>query len=188
MARKSGRTAWGSWHPLASDFHFGTKDISWADGEESEAIAAGQRARARIAPAPPPFKPARGRGVPLPAPTPNDRFTKVLLERRTWRGFGKTAIPLSKLGTLLRLTFGVQMEGRTAAVTHVIFKTSPSGGARHPIEAYVLALRVSGLPKGLYHFAPDSGRLHRSGAAPPLPSSSSISPGSGGSPAPPRSS
>ena len=52
------------------------------------------------------------------------------------------------------------MEGRTAAGTHVLFKTSPSGGARHPIEAYVLALRVSGLPKGLYHFAPDTGRLH----------------------------
>jgi SagB-type dehydrogenase family enzyme len=171
MARKRARaspSSWGTWHPLASGFHFGTKDIAWADAEESEAIAASDTARARIAPPPTPFKPVRGRGVPLPSPVPNDAFTKVLLERRTWRGFGKTAVPLSKLGTLLRLTFGVQMEGRTAAGTHVVFKTSPSGGARHPIEAYVLALRVSGLPRGLYHFGPDTGRLHqvRRGASP----------------------
>jgi SagB-type dehydrogenase family enzyme len=154
-------SSWGTWHPLASGFHFGTKDIAWADGEQSEAIAESEIARVRIDPPPPPFKPVHGRGVPLPSPTPNDAFTKVLLERRTWRGFGKTPVPLSKLGTLLGLTFGVQMEGRTAAGTHVLFKTSPSGGARHPIEAYVLALRVSGLPRGLYHFGPDTGRLHR---------------------------
>jgi len=153
-------SSWGSWHPLASGFHFGTKDVAWADGEQSEAIAASDAARAAIDPPPPAFKPVRGRGVPLPSPTPNNRFTQVLLERRTWRGFGTIPVPLSKLGTLLGLTFGVQMEARTAAGVHVVFKTSPSGGARHPIEAYVLALRVSGLPRGLYHFGADTRRLH----------------------------
>jgi SagB-type dehydrogenase family enzyme len=38
-------------------------------------------------------------------------------------------------------------------------KTSPSGGARHPIEVYVLAVRVKGLPRGLYHYAADTHRL-----------------------------
>jgi SagB-type dehydrogenase family enzyme len=167
-SRRRGPSSWGTWHPLASHFHFGTKDIAWADGEQSEAIAASETARAIVAPAPPAFKPVRGRGLPLPAATPNDDFTRVLLERRTWRGFGSAPVPLSKLGTLLGLTFGVQMEGRTAAGAHVLFKTSPSGGARHPIEAYVLALRIGGLPKGLYHFGPDTRRLHlvRRGASP----------------------
>jgi SagB-type dehydrogenase family enzyme len=90
-----------------------------------------------------------------------DRFVDVLLERRTWRGFGTRPLSRAKLGALLQLTFGIQMHGRTAAGAHVVFKTSPSGGARHPIEAYVLALNVSGLPKGLYHFSPDTERLHR---------------------------
>lgn len=35
-------------------------------------------------------------------------------------------------------------------------KTSPSAGARHPLEAYVAALRVRGLPRGLYHYSPDT--------------------------------
>ena len=34
-------------------------------------------------------------------------------------------------------------------------KTSPSAGARHPIEVYVAAVRVQGLPQGLYHYASD---------------------------------
>ena len=50
----------------------------------------------------------------------------------------------------------------------VVFKTSPSSGSCHPIEAYVLALRVRGLARGLYHYAPATGTLHlvRRGATP----------------------
>jgi SagB-type dehydrogenase family enzyme len=39
-------------------------------------------------------------------------------------------------------------------------KTSPSGGARHSIEAYVLVRRVEGLAPGLYHYQPGSHELH----------------------------
>jgi len=152
--------AWGTWHPIASAFHAGTKDVPWADAERADAIAAAQAARARIQPPPSPFKKVRGRGRRLPSGRPRRDFADVLLDRRTWRGFGKTSIPLSKLGTLLGLTFGVQMEGRTTAGAHVVFKTSPSGGARHPIEAYVLALGVEGLAKGLYYYAPQTRLLH----------------------------
>lgn len=159
--RREAPHPWGDWHPVATGFHFGTRDTAWADAEQSEAVAAEQTARARTDPPPPPFKPARGRGIPLPISRKRDRFVEVLLERRTWRGFGTRPLSRAKLGSLLQLTFGVQMHGRTAAGAHVVFKTSPSGGARHPIEAYVLALNVNGLPRGLYHFAPDTERLHR---------------------------
>lgn len=145
---------------MATGFHFATKDIAWADAEQSEAVAAAQSAHARTDPPPPPFKPVRGRGIRLPAFRTRGEFVDVLLERRTWRGFGTRPLSRSRLGALLQLTFGVQMHGRTQAGAHVVFKTSPSGGARHPIEAYVLALNVNGLSKGLYHFAPDTGRLH----------------------------
>jgi SagB-type dehydrogenase family enzyme len=48
----------------------------------------------------------------------------------------------------------------------VPLKTSPSAGALHPIEAYVLALRVKNLPRGIYHYAADTHRLEllRTGA------------------------
>jgi SagB-type dehydrogenase family enzyme len=152
---------WEGWHPVATSFHFATRDTAWADAEQSEAVAAAQTARARTDPPPPPFKPARGRGIPLPVSRKRDRFVDVLLERRTWRGFGRRPLSRTKLGALLKLTFGAQMHGRTAAGAHVVFKTSPSGGARHPIEAYVLAVNVRGLAAGLYHYAPDTGLLHR---------------------------
>jgi SagB-type dehydrogenase family enzyme len=64
------------------------------------------------------------------------------------------------LGQLLDLTFGVRMEGTGPAGEHLLFKTSPSGGARHSIEAYVMALNVKGVPPGLYHFSPRTSRLH----------------------------
>jgi SagB-type dehydrogenase family enzyme len=38
-------------------------------------------------------------------------------------------------------------------------KTSPSGGARHAIEAYLLARNVRGLARGCYYYDPDSHEL-----------------------------
>jgi len=154
------RKAWGSWHPLASGFHFGTKDIRWATDEESQLIATSTLRRAGVEPAPAPFKPVRGRGTTLPSSWPTDKFTAVLLDRRTWRGFGRRFLTRRQLGLLLNLTFGVRMSGTAETGEHVVFKTSPSAGATHPIEAYVLVLRVRGVAPGLYHFSPRTKRLH----------------------------
>jgi SagB-type dehydrogenase family enzyme len=152
--------AWGSWHPVASGFHFGTKDIRWATDEEAKLITAAQVQRAGTDPAPPPFKQPRGRGIALPIRRPTGEFTAVLLDRRTWRGFGRRLVTRTQLGLLLDLTFGVRLEGTGTAGEHLLLKTSPSAGARHPIEAYVLAVRVRDLSPGLYHFSPLTRRLH----------------------------
>src|SRR5262249_55544210 len=34
------------------------------------------------------------------------------------------------------------------------YKTSPSGGARHPVEVYLMALKIDGLAAGMYHYQP----------------------------------
>src|SRR6476661_9348888 len=99
--RREAPHPWGDWHPVATGFHFGTRDTAWADAEQSEAVAAEQTARARTDPPPPPFKPTRGRGIPLPISRKRDRFVDVLLERRTWRGFGTRPLSRAKLGSLL---------------------------------------------------------------------------------------
>jgi SagB-type dehydrogenase family enzyme len=52
------------------------------------------------------------------------------------------------------------MQGVGKSGDQVLFKTSPSAGACHSIEAYVLALHVKGVPPGLYHFSPRTTRLH----------------------------
>ncbi len=88
-------------------------------------------------------------------------FAQVLLTRRTWRQFSTRRVSLQALGSVLGLTFRVQRWIELPGVGRVAFKTSPSGGARHPIECYVLALRINGLPRGLYHYRPDRHVLER---------------------------
>jgi SagB-type dehydrogenase family enzyme len=148
------------WHPLAAVYHFATKDAQWVTPPERRAREAALVEKARTNPPPPPYKRTRGRGQRLPVDPRPGEFLDVLMGRRTWRGFGHSPIDPADLGTLLDVTFGVQMIGRAGKGVPALFKTSPSGGARHPVEAYVLAVRVKGLPRGLYHYSPRSRALH----------------------------
>ena len=68
-------------------------------------------------------------------------------------------MPAAALGKLLDLTFGVQRRGSVAGQGPVIVRTSPSGGSRHPVEAYLLAWNVDGLPPGAYHYDSDTMEL-----------------------------
>jgi len=81
-------------------------------------------------------------------------FSQVLRARRTWRNFARTPVPLAPFATLLQLTWGVQHVAMVKGQGTVVLKTSPSGGARHPIEAYVLAPRIDGLRPRAYHYDP----------------------------------
>jgi SagB-type dehydrogenase family enzyme len=141
---------WDGWSPAAALLHFGTKDAPYAEHE------AGERALARSgAPQPPPAgsrMTCEARFEPLPPARRDGEFPAVLLQRRTWRRFARAALRRDDLSTLLFLTFGVQGWMNTGASGLAPLKTSPSGGARHSIEAYVLARRVTGLAAGLYHY------------------------------------
>lgn len=148
------------WPPLAAAFHFGTRDVRWRQGPEREAYDDALGRKAENDPPPPPYKPVNGPGIALPNGGYSGEFADVLLGRRTWRGFGRRALSKQQLGSLLDLTFGAQMAGTARSGGEVLFKTSPSGGARHPIEAYVMALRVAGVARGLYHYSPRTTRLH----------------------------
>ncbi len=150
--------AWEGWNPAAGFFHMSTKDVVYG-----LAPAAAYRQlvrRATRTPAPPPVKRyATVPHVPLPAPPTDGELPAVLLARRTWRRFAAAPIPLSALGTLLGLTCAVQYWIDLPGLGRVALKTSPSGGAVHPVETYVVARRVAGLAPGLYHYASDLHRL-----------------------------
>jgi SagB-type dehydrogenase family enzyme len=93
--------------------------------------------------------------VDLPRPKANGSLTSTLLARRSWRRFEEGTISLSTFSSLLGYTAGVQQWVLIPGQGRVALKTSPSGGARHPIEVYVLAWGIEGLDKGLYHYASD---------------------------------
>jgi SagB-type dehydrogenase family enzyme len=148
------------WNPEAGFFHTATKDVRFWSAAEAVRMA---RAQADREPMPAVVKRYRGsRRVALPAPARGD-FPAVLQSRRTWRRFSSAAqVTLDHLGTLLGLSAGVQ-RWVDAKPRPLALKTSPSGGARHPIECYVVAARVRGLPAGVYHYASDSHALEQIG-------------------------
>src|SRR5882672_25724 len=152
--------AWANWNPAAGLLHFSTKDLQYSS--DLEFLLQRQQARAKTQPMPAPVKHyPKAAKIALPAPRHSGEFPQVLLARRTWRKFSSRPVELSALSALLGLSFGVQWWVDTPGLGRLALKTSPSGGARHPIETYVLARRVANLPPGLYHYAADKHSLER---------------------------
>jgi SagB-type dehydrogenase family enzyme len=141
---------WQAWMPEAAFFHFGTRGGTYpADPREQDVEL---RSKAARTPPPPPTKTTAGSRTRLASPQHIGELADVLKARRTWRNFSDAPVPAASLATLLQLTWGVQRWGTVAGQGRVALKTSPSGGARHPIEAYVLAANVKGLRPRAYHY------------------------------------
>jgi SagB-type dehydrogenase family enzyme len=150
---------WTRWTPEAAFFHFSTKDVPFTPPRLSEAVL---RQKAKLRPPPSPLKRVSAtRRVPLPIHDTDEPITRALLGRRTWRRFSNAPLDISKLSVLLRLTWGVQRWLVIPDQGKLALKTSPSPGARHNLEAYVLARRIGGLRPGLYHYDPDGHALSR---------------------------
>jgi SagB-type dehydrogenase family enzyme len=144
---------WKDWSPAASFFHQSTKDLEYADLDAIERLTAAQSRLARM---PSPVKRYRSApATPLPRTAADGEFPDVLLRRRTWRRFADAAVDATKVAALLELTAGIQSWVIGSHGQKVALKTSPSGGARHALELYALVLRVKGIARGLYHYAPD---------------------------------
>jgi len=151
---------WNNWDPAASFFHFSTKDSY--QGKITREEIRGFELQAGAQGIPQPIKKYPGRPViDLPASSCEGAFPRVLRERRTWRKFGRKPITLTNLSELLYLAFGVQTWVHIPKIGRFAQKTSPSGGALYPLEAYVFSQNVSGLSNGIYHYAADRHKLVR---------------------------
>jgi len=73
---------------------------------------------------------------------------QALRLRKSVRRFSEQPLTLAQLAYLLWASGGIQREQGGFA-----FRTAPSAGGLYPIETYVAANRVEGLPAGLYHYA-----------------------------------
>jgi SagB-type dehydrogenase family enzyme len=143
---------WSDWLPEAG-FHFSTKDTAFLGDNVS--LAQWKSILPKTAP-PKIFKTMRGPKKRLPpiCAFPDSEFVRVLDARKTYRRFSKQEVTLEAVSQLLSLVWGVAGYFYTSVFGKLLHKTSPSGGARHPGEVYVMALRVKGLKPGLYHYHP----------------------------------
>jgi SagB-type dehydrogenase family enzyme len=73
---------------------------------------------------------------------------EAMSKRHSVRQYKPEPLSLSQLSQLLFSAQGVTT-GRGGQPA----RTAPSAGALYPFEVYVVASRVNGLPKGLYHYA-----------------------------------
>lgn len=104
--------------------------------------------------------------VPLPAaaplPTPLD---EAVARRRSARSFSGEPVPAAMLASLLEAAYGVtgalaDLQGWTQPL-----RAAPSGGALYPLDVYVAAQRIDGIPSALYRFDPLERALERLGEA-----------------------
>jgi putative peptide maturation dehydrogenase len=162
------------WHAAAAFAHMasrwdgidGPRGMAEADVDTNEGLL-----RQHGTP-PPHFAPRRGETeVTLPR-IERDEFDHLLDSRATCRNFDTGAVvPLPVFSQLMARVFGARGIGHAAPEFDVIKRTSPSGGALHPTECWLIVQRVEGVAPGLYRYRIDTHALEpiAPGIAPPQP-------------------
>lgn len=146
------------WHGLAAVVHAASR---WQDEDaprsmEAHGVGSAEGLRARYGPPPPAVRAPCGHGAVLPLPRAEPGAFDALLDARTTcRNFDTDAmLGRDAFARLLERVFGARARVDAAPGFEVLKKTSPSGGALHPTEAWVIVQRVEGVSAGLYHYRP----------------------------------
>jgi putative peptide maturation dehydrogenase len=110
-------------------------------------------------------------GIALPR-IERDDFDALLDTRATCRNYDLEAhVPLDTFSQLMARVFGARGMGHPADGFDVFKRTSPSGGALHPTECWLIVQRVEGIAPGLYRYRIDAHALEpvTPAIAPPQP-------------------
>ena len=151
------------WHPPAAVAHMaarwegidGPKGMAEADVDSNEGLL-----RQHGLP-PPPVAPAIAPETHVALPRiERDDFDALLDTRTTCRNYDTQAVvPLATFSQLLARVFGARGIGHPAPGFDVYKRTSPSGGALHPTDCFLVVQRVQGIAPGLYRYRIDSHAL-----------------------------
>lgn len=164
-AEEAALTRWRPWGRLATAFHFSTRSLAGDRVKSVDDYLELLNENLEQGPAPRAHHTFDGaETVALPDRTSATWLERDLIEllylRRSDRKFADEPIPLTSVAALLQISAGiVAIDERTQTV----FKTSPSGGGRHPTEVYAYVRSVDGVRPGTYHYNPSAHTLERVG-------------------------
>lgn len=155
---------WG-WRD-AFDFHWACRNLEFdnLDSEEYKStVAEFFEDRQNVGPQPGPYKEVSSEvtfplGELVPPAQPWRSLGTTLLTNWHVGRFEQRGLDIRDIAQFMRYAFGAQKELPSELGPHVL-KASPSGGARHPVEAYVASRWVDGLQPGVYHYHPRSDSL-----------------------------
>ncbi|MFE1773792.1 SagB/ThcOx family dehydrogenase [Streptomyces sp. NPDC059008] len=153
---------WAAWAPEAPFLHYAAQNDFLANGldadPDSESTYELTPHDTDHLPAPahmPPLFTGYPDAVRLPLPRrPADLrapYETVLYARRTHRDFSGDPVPVETLAALLSTVFG-PVDFIDSGHGPLYRRTSPSGGSRQELDAYVGALDVTGVTPGWYHY------------------------------------
>jgi SagB-type dehydrogenase family enzyme len=146
---------WRTWAPEASFFHYATADpdrytspqhptgdqptADPVDDDAAEhALFTGYPDAPRL------LLPRRPADLRAP-------FDQVLYARRTCRDWTDQPVPLATLAGLLATVFG-PVDYIDSGSSALLRRTSPAGGSRQELDAYLGVLNVDGVEPGFYHY------------------------------------
>ncbi|WP_343583714.1 SagB/ThcOx family dehydrogenase [Herbaspirillum sp.] len=155
--------SWG-WDSLSRIFHVGTKDVPWDCRPETNGKWAEQYVDScmeLLSTEIPLRSSPNGRIIRLPMPD-TSIFEEMSLwgalkKRKSCRKFQCATTPLSVVGSILYASFGFIQE-RAFEINEFVppflryRRTSPSGGGLNTAEAYLVAIDIVGLKRGVYHY------------------------------------
>lgn len=91
--------------------------------------------------------------LPPPQLKGTGTLSAALQARRSVRSYSKEPLTLAEVAQLAWAAQGTTSDKG--------FRTAPSAGALYPLELYLVADRVTGLPQGLYHYLPGQHALRQ---------------------------
>lgn len=163
---------WGAWGPAARHHHFATRTLSGTGYLDVAADAARREQKLAVVDPPPvvtTYDDADRTALPEPSGDADwvaPSLLDALTARRSCRAFDGATVTLQELADVLAIGTGVTATRGEAGEAPDVFRTSPSAGARGPLETYVVATRVAGLDAGVYHYHALDHALEELGPAP----------------------
>ncbi|HEY6029410.1 MAG TPA: putative peptide maturation dehydrogenase, partial [Gaiellaceae bacterium] len=159
LRRRDERLAAGGWNAYAAVYHFLTRwrEVDLRGGGEGELPLITRETVERFVELrglpPPAFEPSAAPLQELSLDRPDRELYTLLRRRRTTRSFdGASPLPQAAFATALDTVFGCHGHARVIDGITLLKRTSPSGGALQPIDAYPVVRDVEGVAPGIYRY------------------------------------